>query len=79
MSLVGSGQSHILPIGIEAGVEITLGPVWNVETTPKPILEPCRPRDYLQYHLTVCLTHSCLTHVGGFPGYSTYVTVHVPG
>jgi hypothetical protein len=37
ISLVGSGQSHILPTGIEAGVEITLGLVWKVETAPKPI------------------------------------------
>jgi hypothetical protein len=27
----------ILLAGIEAGIEITLGPVWKVETAPKPI------------------------------------------
>ena len=25
-----------MPAGIEAGVEITLDPVWKVETAPKP-------------------------------------------
>jgi hypothetical protein len=46
--------------GIEAGVEITLGPVWKVETAPKPIFGASWASCLVRHSLYL---DSCLMHV----------------